>query len=248
MIVDPSFAIVAAIALSGAVVQGMAGFGFGMVCMALLPLVLPVDQAVPMVGAWGWTVNLLILLRLRVHLNLRGALPMIGGALLGIPLGLAFLRGANPQLVKGVLGVVILGYSLLSLAGGIRPKDRAISDRWGWLAGLVGGALGGAFNTSGPPVIVYTSLKNWPKDLATSTLQAFFVFSSTFSVIGFASVGLYTPQVVRAILPLFPAVWLGVLVGGRIYDRVPQERFRLLVLGLLVVLGGNFLIRAMLGA
>ena len=214
--------------------------------MAVVPLLVPMDQAVPMVNAWGWTVNALLLLRLRAHLSWRLLLPMVGGAALGLPLGLAFLRGADETLVKGTLGVVILGYALLALAGGVGPAVRPVSDRWGMLAGLLGGALGAAFNTSGPPVVIYASVKGWDKDLSTSTLQAFFTFSSTFSMVGFWSAGLFTPQVVRQALPVFPLVWLGILVGGHLYDRVPQARFRALVLALLVVLGGQFLVRAVL--
>jgi len=239
---------VALIALVGALVQGMSGFGFGLVCMALLPLLVPMDQAVPLVGAWGWTVNLVILLRLRGHLEWRRVAPMVGGAVIGIPLGIAFLRGADPTLVRAVLGLVIVSYSGMSLVGGApAARTRPFSDGWGLLAGALGGALGGAFNTSGPPVIVYVSLKGWPKDLATASLQAFFVFSSTFAVAGFASVGMYSPQVVRVLLPVFPLVWLGTWLGGRIYDRVPQERFRTLVLALLLVLGLSFLWHAVRG-
>ncbi|NOY28036.1 MAG: TSUP family transporter [Oligoflexia bacterium] len=245
--VDPLFVPLAAVALGGAVVQGISGFGFGMVCMALLPLFVPVDQAVPMVGAWGWSLNLFLLWRLRGHLEIRKVLPLIGGAVVGIPLGLVFLRGADPRLVRAVLGLVLLGYSLFALLGGLGPGRRPISDRFGVLAGLVGGALGGAFNTPAPPIVVYVSLKGWPKHLATSSLQAFFMFTSTFAVLGFATVGLFTPQVIHRVLPLYPAVWLGSFVGTRIYDRVPQARFRILILALLIVLGGNFLVRAALG-
>jgi len=231
----------------------MSGFGFGLVSMALLPMLVPMDHAVALVGAWGWMVNLLILVRLRGHLQWRPFLPMVGGAALGIPLGIAFLRGADPTLVRAVLGTVIVCYSLGSLVSSQlgwlpRVRSRPFSDGWGVLAGMLGGALGGAFNTSGPPVIVYVSMKGWPKDLAMVSLQAFFVFSSTFAVAGFASVGMYSPQVLHTLFPLVPVVWLGSWLGGRIYDYVPQERFRTLVLALLLALGLVFLWHAVQGA
>ena len=241
MTLDPLTLAIALVALVGASIQAVTGFGFGLVTMGLLPLLLPVEQAVPMVGAWGWTLNLLILWRLRAHLELRRVLPMVAGGVLGIPVGLAFLKGVDEAVVKGTLGLVLVGYGLLALGGGVKPRAQAISDRWGLLAGLLGGALGGAFNTSGPPVVIYVSLKGWDKDVATSALQAFFSFSSTFSLIGFWWAGLFTPTVVHTLLPLYPVVWLGSLVGARIYDRVPQERFRVAVLVLLVVLGASFL-------
>lgn len=240
--------LIALVALGGAVVQGMSGFGFGLVTMSLLPLFLPVDQAVPMVAAWGWTLNLVICWRLRRYISLKRVGPLLAGALLGVPAGVLFLKGADPRLVRGTLGAVLVGYCVYALFFQRHgAAERPPSTVAGAAAGLFGGALGGAFNTSGPPAILYVSAMGWDKNSATATLQAFFVLASSIALAGHASVGLFTRDVVADLLPMFPAVWLGVFIGTRIYDRVPQARFRKLVLGMLFVLGGNFLVRAAVG-
>ncbi len=230
---------------AGAAVQGMSGFGFGMVAMALLPLVIDVDQAVPLVAGVGITVSMNLAWRLRRQLDLRRALPLIAGGLIGTPVGIAFLQGADPRLVKAVLGAVILGYSTWALV----HRDREIAERapslpLGVLAGFLGGLLGGAFNTGGPPAILYVTAMGWRKHAATSTLQAFFLMSGCFTVTGHALVGNFDAPVRALLWPMLPTAWLGILLGSLVYNRVPQQRFQRMVLGLLVLLGGNFLLRA----
>lgn len=246
---DPRLVPVLLIGFFGAAVQGMSGFGFGLVCMSLLPLLLPVDQAVPLVAGVGFTLTMHLGWRLRRHLSFRRAVPLILGGAVGTPLGIAFLQGADPRLVRGLLGAVILSYAVYALtrrADAVRERPPSVGV--GMVAGLCGGVLGGAFNTGGPPAVVYVSAMGWQKDAATSTLQAFFLFGSLFTVSGHLAVGNFDAPVQAMLWPLLPAAWAGSILGARIYDRVPQARFQRLVLVMLLVLGANFLVRAVLDA
>lgn len=247
---DPTLLLTAVVVLVGALVQGMSGFGFGLVTMSLLPLFLPVDHAVPMVAAWGLALNLYLNWRLRKHISLRRAGPMMLGGLLGIPVGVLFLKGADPRLIKGALGAVIVLFCLHSLLSSRVPhidEGGRKAQGLGVVAGAAGGVLGGAFNTGGPPVILYVAAMGWAKDAATSTIQVYFLLTTTLTIAGHVSVGLMTPERLWQVLPLYPVVGLGSWLGTRIYDRVPQARFRQIVLVLLLVLGANFLVRSALG-
>ena len=39
--------------------------------------------------------------------------------------------------------------------------------------GVLSGVLGGALNEAGPPVVIYLTLKHWPKDDVKATLQVY---------------------------------------------------------------------------
>lgn len=242
-----SLLLIAAVAMLGALVEGLSGFGFGLVTMSLLPLFLPVELAVPIVGAWSLSLNLLNTWTRRRHIQPRRILPMLVAATLGIPVGLTFLTAAPEHLVTGTLGVVILAYVALALSGRVPPGIGGEARRWAFLAGLLGGMLGGAFNTSGPPVVLYLTSRGWPKEQTIGAMQAFFAFTSTLTFLGFVGYGLYTEQALRIILPVLPLVWIALLVGGRLNQRIPQVAFQRLVLGMLAVLGLNFLRRSLVG-
>ncbi|MFQ5856424.1 MAG: hypothetical protein ACE5LU_12350, partial [Anaerolineae bacterium] len=74
--------------------------------------------------------------------------------------------------VKRLLGLILIAYACYTLAHPVTP--RLSSRRWVYPVGFVAGCLGGAYNTPGPPVIVYGSLRQWPKQEFRAMLQAFF--------------------------------------------------------------------------
>lgn len=233
----------ASTALLAAFVEGLSGFGFGLVSMALLPMVLPIEQAVPMVGAWSLSLNLVNAWSRRAQVRAGRVLPLVLAALPGIPLGLLFLTRAPEALVQAVLGLVILGYIALSRRRRRDPGPRPPSTGLAILAGLFGGALGGAFNTSGPPVVLYLSSRGWTKEETVGSMQVYFAVASTLAFLGFLSFGLYTAEVRERLVPAFPAAWLGLWLGTRLNARVSPLAFTRLVLGLLGVMGLVFLVR-----
>jgi uncharacterized membrane protein YfcA len=105
------------------------------------------------------------------------------------------------------------------------------------LAGLVGGLLGGAYNTSGPPVIVYADCRRWPPEVFKSNLQGYFVISSLGFVVMHVLGGNITPPVLKAFWWTLPFIAVG-LVAGLSLDRwLNPALFRRVVLVLLVVMG-----------
>jgi uncharacterized membrane protein YfcA len=97
--------------------------------------------------------------------------------------------------------------------------------------------LGGAYNTPGPPAIVYGQLRQWPKDEFRAVLQALF-FANAVMVVASHSIA---HHMTRAVLMLYvhavPALALGIAVGTRVDRKVDGSRFRTLVTVLILLLG-----------
>jgi hypothetical protein len=115
-------------------------------------------------------------------------------------------------------------------------------ELWAYPAGFLAGVLGGAFNTPGPPVIVYGNLRQWPRNLFRSTLQALFLFSSSLVIVSHVAAGNLTFATIPTYLLLIPALLLGVWAGSTIDRRISNERFRGLVLALIFATGVLLLI------
>lgn len=235
------YLVVAAITLVAGFVQGVAGFGFGMVSMGVLPFVLPVKTAVPLIAVFGLFVNGMLLWELRRHIDLSRAKGLLLMTFVGIPLGVAFLKGFDASVVKLVLGVVILLYTTTSLMGTLKPIPH-IHTAWGWVMGLFGGVLGGAFGTGGPPVIIYMTLADWPKDLIKSTLPAIFLLTSVFQTILFAANGMLGAEQLELNAVALPGLVLGVWLGSRLYAIIDQALFKRIILILLTILGVVFIV------
>ena len=78
----------------------------------------------------------------------------------GIPLGVLLLKGPYENAGKIILAIVIIGFSLFCL---FRPKLYALRHKYAaYPFGFLAGILGGAYNSNGPPVVIYGSARKWP--------------------------------------------------------------------------------------
>lgn len=223
-----------------ALLQTTSGFGFALLAMPLVALVIGVKAAAPLVALVGFTLYAVNLLRYRRGFDRRVVLPLALAAALGVPLGVWALDNLDENLVKRALGVMLIAYALY---GAWRPQTAPLrSSLWAWPAGFLAGVLGGAFNTPGPPVIVYGNLKQWPRDLFRSTLQALFLFSSSLVIASHGMTGHLTRATWRNYLLLVPALLLGVWAGAWVDRHISNQHFRILVLALIFATGVLLLI------
>lgn len=219
------------------------GFGIGLVSMPLLALVLPVRTATPLVGMVGGTVSVGILAFHWREVDVRGVGRLVAAGALGVPVGLFLLKGAADTAMKLALAAVILLFAAYRLATPRFPLLR--SDRSAFLFGFAGGILGGAYNTSGPPVIVYGQLRAWPRDTFRASLQGFFVPAGGFALLGHMAAGLWTAEVLRLYALQLPGLALA-FAGGLFLRRVlPQERFDKAVYVLLLCVGALLAVRTL---
>ncbi|MCA8924565.1 MAG: sulfite exporter TauE/SafE family protein [Planctomycetes bacterium] len=230
-----------------AVLQGLSGFGFGLVCMSVLPFFVPVRFAVVLISVLRAVPVATLLIQLRRHLEWRRIAPLLLGAVAGVPVGVWFLRTASPTAVRVALGVVLTSYALWALFRPT-PAERPEPARgWGLLAGALGGVLGGGFNTGGPPVVLYAAVAGWQRDMLRASLSCYFSTVIVVQLSLFAGSGILTLDVLRVQLLAAPAVILGTWLGSKLASRVPQARFQRGLLVLILILGLTFLVRSLRG-
>lgn len=154
---------------------------------------------------------------------------------LGIPIGIFVLINAPQEPVNLALGLALIAYGSYALTGPRLPVIH--SPYWVVPVGLLSGALGGAFNTNGPPVVVYGSLERWFPEVFRATLQANFLVAAVFIAAGHGLSGLWTERVLGFYAASLPALLAGVWVGRALGRRIPAERFTSYLMALIVALG-----------
>ena len=101
-------------------------------------------------------------------------------SIFGVPIGIWILANADESLVKQILGLLLTAYAIYAL---VRPTSSWVpSRRWVYPTGFLAGCLGGAYNTPGPPAIVYGSLRQWPRDEFRAVMQSLFFVNATLVV------------------------------------------------------------------
>lgn len=216
-------------------VQSFVGFGFALISMPLITPALGLKVSAPLIALLGGTAELILLVGLREAVTLGEMGTLTLASLFGTALGILALRHVPETLLLPVLGLILLGYALYNLLRFRLPPLRAAF--WPWLLGGLAGALGGAYNTSGPPVILYGHARGWEPDQFKGNLQGFFFVNNLFVLTGHWLGGLLTAEVWRLYLQALPALLLGIVGGLWLGRRIPARQFRQVVLIGLALLG-----------
>lgn len=253
-----SIALIALFVLAGALlagfVNGLAGFGTGLVALGLWLHVIDPVLAAPLVVICSVAAQLLSLFSIKPALDLYRLWPFLLGGVLGVPVGVLALDHIAVGSFRIAVGTFLFLYCAVTLASRRLPVvDRGglpVIDRGGLPAdgavGIAGGILGGAAGLSGAPMTVWCGLKGWGKAEQRAVYQPFNLSILAWALIAQAHQGFITAEAGRLALICLPGTALGVWLGVRAYGRVDDRQFRLLVLWLLLASGGILMITNLL--
>jgi uncharacterized membrane protein YfcA len=227
--------LIITIVFGAALIQSLSGFGFAVIIMPLISLMVGLQVAAPMVALTALTVYSINVARYRRAIDYKELLRLGVAAVLGVPLGIWVLTSMDESVVMRILGLMLVTYAIFAL---VRPTTKwVLSRHWAYPAGLLAGCLTGAYNVPGPPVIVYGSLRQWPRDEFRALLQAIFFIGGVLVVGSHLVAQRVTADVLRLYLFALPALGLGILVGSRVDRYVDRDRFRTIVTVMVLVLG-----------
>jgi len=216
-------------------VRSAIGFGDALIAMGLLTSWIELQTATPLVALIGTVISSVILASQWQQLNLKTTLPLIISTLVGIPLGLVLLKSAPEQIAQAVLGVFLIAYGVYGLLGLKLPV--VATERFASLFGFVAGILGGAYNTNGPVIVIYGTLRQWQPEQFRLMLQGYFFFTNFLILAGHAMSGLWTTKVWNLFFVSLPVVGMTVWLGGIANQHIKRELFAKLIFGVLLVVG-----------
>lgn len=228
--------LLTALILFGAtLVSSTFGFGSALFAMPLLTLKVGLAIATPLFGLVGPTIASIILARNWHLVDLASAWRLVLATLTGIPVGVWLIKHAPGDIVTRLLGVFLIGFGLYRLLQWRLVKLN--STAWATPIGFIAGILGGAYNTNGPPIVIYGEMRRWPPTQFRATLQSYFLPTGIGILMSHAAGGLWTAQVFQLYLVSLPGILVAIAIGGWINQRLPIERFQKLLSGLLITLG-----------
>ena len=216
--------IAAAIVLLAGFVRAISGFGFALIATPLLLFVFDPKSVVVIIIVLGFLTGLLLLLRTRHYIDRKRVLIMCGGGILGIPIGAYLLSSLNPSIIKLIIAILIIPFSIILLLGHSHQFKR---DSLGCgIYGFLGGLLGASTSFSGPPAVLFLLNQGLVKERFVGTLTAYFVFMGIASVVAFSSLGMVTIDILLKVAMLLPTSILGFYIGIKILPRINATLFR----------------------
>jgi len=213
-------------------VQGLTGFGFGLISMSFLPLFMGIKQAAVLSTAFTLMATLITFFRHYRAYNWRLGTGFLVCVCVGLPLGVYLLERSGEMLLTRVLGAFMLSYVAREFLA--RKPASAVPAFWTIPWGLFSGAMSGAFNLGGIPTAAYSYAQPWSRDQTMAFLQVMISLSCVLRMICYKKAGLigglswqYT---LLLSIPLYVAIWLGHLTLRRINPQSMRK-------GIFVVIG-----------
>lgn len=239
----PELVAVAAVFLLAAVVQTVTGFGFALVAVPLLAVVLEPAPAVVATTLVSLLLSVVVVRADREHVRRRDAVVVSVAGIAGMPLGLALLAGGSDRLLTAVIALVLLGSTVLVARGLRLPAGRGTEVA----VGVTSGVLLTSTGMNGPPLVVAFQAQGMAPRPFRGTLSAVFLVQGVAAVVLLAAGGQVTSAALVASAVGVPMLALGWLLGDRVFRALDPVAFRRVVLALLVASAVVALVSALAG-
>ena len=220
--------------------QSVSGFGLALVSMPILAGLIGIRTATPLIVLVAILAELILLVRYRSVINVKAVWRMVLAGMIGIPLGVLALKYLDERIVLTALGALIVLYAVYALSKFKLPT--LDGNSWPFGFGFISGVLGGAYNISGPLVIVYGDCRRWQPQEFKGNLQGFFLLGSVVAVVSHALAGNITREVLNLYLLSIPAIALGLVLGLSLDKFINPVIFRKIVLIGLVIAGVSLMV------
>ena len=217
-----------------AIVRGFSGFGFSLLSITAISLILPVAQIVPSIFLLEIAASLNLIPGIWREIDWKSLRWLMLGYVVGLPVGGYALINAPEAPAQIVLGIFVIGTAIMMLQGFRLEKTPVPVLDVG--PGVASGLLNGAFGIGGPPVVLFYFSTPGAAAIGRASVIFFFLFTDLLGIIYFATQGIVTQQSFVQFVLWIPALLIGVWLGAHGFRRMNQDAFRRWVLVILIAL------------
>ncbi|QXT39703.1 sulfite exporter TauE/SafE family protein [Gymnodinialimonas ceratoperidinii] len=146
-----------------------------------------------------------------------------------------------------ILGVPVVALSVVQLAGvrfTIPEARRRVAE---WVIGAMTGVLGGFTGSWGPLTVLYLLALETPKMRQLLVQGVVYSLGATALLAGHLQSGVLNAATTPFSMLLLVPVFVGMLAGFKVGEKLDPELFRKLTLTLLVIAGANLVRRGLIG-
>ena len=228
--------VVAGAAVAG-FVNGLSGTGYALVSLGFWLHAMSPITAAPLVAFCSVCGHVQSLPKIWQGVVWSRVWPFLLGGLIGVPLGTALLAHVQVKPLKVGVGLLLISYVSWMVLVRRPPVVRAGGRLADGAAGFGGGVLGGMASISGPIPVIWTQLRGWTMHEQRGVNQPFNMSILAFSVVTAAVAGFLDRTFFLWAAIVLPVTIIGAHVGLRLYRRINDAQFRVIILILLGLSG-----------
>jgi uncharacterized membrane protein YfcA len=218
-----------------AIVRGFSGFGFSLLAITALSLLMPPAAAIPSIFMLEIAASLHLLPGVWKDVHWRSLTWLLVGCLIATPLGVWALASVPAPPMKIALSVFVI-VAGLAFARGFRLQ-RMPGTGMTFATGVATGLANGGFGMGGPPVVLFYFGSPAGNAAGRASIIAFFVATDVMGLGYLSAADLVTWDSLRLALWFVLPLLAGVTIGARGFIHMDATSFRRWVLRILMVLG-----------
>lgn len=217
----------------GACLQGITGFGSGLIAVPLLTIWLPLSVITPTLSIVNFAMATYLAWMLRHAINIKPWLPLLLTGVIGTLAGNYVLAHLRLDWLQMGMAVMIFAVAILFWFG-LQWRHKGGTSLQS-VTGLLAGFSNGALTLGGPPVVLFLTGNGLNRISFRATLTVFFWILALTNIISFAGQGRYHTEQLPLLLVLLGGAIGGAWVGHRISDYLSEQLFRRISLVMVMV-------------
>ncbi|KOS69848.1 membrane protein [Lysinibacillus contaminans] len=221
------------IILLASVLQTSSGFGFSIMATPFLLMLFSPQEAMQINIVLSLVISLSLIWTIRHDVDFSLIKRIFIGSIFGAPLGSVLFATVDLVTFKLIVGVILIGVTLLLMKNfSIQPtrnRDYAV----GFLSGLLTTSIGMA----GPPLLLYFAGTQKNKENMRATSIVFYIFIYLISLMSQLVIEGTNKTVWVNSLYALPIVMVGLFFGQLLFKKINQQLFRRMIYILLLVAG-----------
>lgn len=219
-------------------VKGVVGLGLPTVSLALLAATLGLPQAMALLLVPSFATNLWQALSGgKAFAILRRDWLFFLLATVTVGIGALALTRLDPAILTGLLGVLLVVYAAINLAG-VKVAIPIAHQSWlGPVFGAANGVLTGMTGSFVVPGVMYLQAVGMSRDTLVQAMGILFTLSTLALAVALGGNGLLDAQLgMMSAVALVPAI-AGMMIGARVRGRLSEARFRTVLFVALLAMG-----------
>ena len=230
----------------GGFIKGALGVGTPLLTVPMMAMVLPPQMAIALMAIPVIVANLWQFSQAqRSAVVVRNFWPAFVGILVGTWVGVKILSMIDERTLLVVVGIAVIAFALLQGSSYRFYLPQSTIKPAGIVFGVSSGIIGGISSFFGPMLVSYLmSIRDLDKNRFVSTISFLYVSAVIPWAINLYAFGLLDDEVlILSILATLP-VTLGMFLGQRVRHYISENKFKFLIIGILLISGMSMLWRA----
>ncbi|MEN8723001.1 MAG: sulfite exporter TauE/SafE family protein [Alphaproteobacteria bacterium] len=232
--------------MGAAFMRSFTGFGFAMIAVPVLGLVMPPQEVVPIILTLEIVTGLQLTPAAWPVANRPALKGMVIGSVLLVAPGVYVLGSITDDQMRLLL-VAVLALSIILFGWSAKRAntDQQPGGAGSVVAGAGGGFMAGLSGIPGPPVLSYLLGTNLTPDVQRATLLVYFFFIDFLAVAGQFIAGADITSTVTRAAVFLPVLIIGNIIGTRTFNKYGEGNYKPITFGLLLIIGAGLLWRAL---